>query len=212
LHTQLELPHTEHLLYSAWPQTKGVEMKFRLIYEGQLPAASRSDNRTPEKHAIRRALHPQLRNIWNLHQATKTQPVDTIANNFAKHGFRWVPLVPKNTGLACALDILFLRRDMPGQEIPLVKKGGDIDNRLKVFLDALRMPDDLQELGGALPGEDEDPFFCLLQDDYFITEINITTDRLLTPPKSASSDVVIVTNVRLEIVDIELADYYYLGN
>jgi hypothetical protein len=32
---------------------------------------------------------------------------------------------------------------------------------------------------GDLPQEDEDPFYCLLQDDSLITKISVDTDRLL---------------------------------
>jgi hypothetical protein len=102
-----------------------------------------------------------------------------LADNYAKCGYRFLPLVGSEAGdEACALDILFLRRDHPGD---LVKHGGDIDNRMKVLLDALRMPDECSEVAGEPPGPDEDPFFCLLKDDKLITELRITTDRLLTP-------------------------------
>jgi hypothetical protein len=52
---------------------------------------------------------------------------------------------------------------------------------MKVLLDALRMPEECQEVCGELPTKDQDPFFCLLRDDRLITELRIETDRLLTP-------------------------------
>jgi hypothetical protein len=79
------------------------------------------------------------------------------------------------------LDILFLRRDQPGG---VVRHGGDVDNRIKVLLDGLRMPDRVEELGGLAIDADENPFYCLLEDDKLITEVNITTDRLLVPRDS----------------------------
>jgi len=89
-----------------------------------------------------------------------------------------VPIVTKAGGYSCSLRILFLRRDNPGH---LIASGGDIDNRLKVLFDGLRMPDTVGELG-ALPLEaDENPFFCLLEDDSLITSVTVTTDRLLIP-------------------------------
>jgi hypothetical protein len=87
-------------------------------------------------------------------------------------------MVNKQWSLGCALDILFLRRDEPGG---VVKHGGDIDNRIKVLFDGLRMPDSTAELGGLPIDVDENPFFCLLEDDRLITEVNITTDKLLLP-------------------------------
>lgn len=79
------------------------------------------------------------------------------------------------------MNILFLRRDNPGN---LIASGGDIDNRIKVLFDGLKMPDTVSDLGGIPLGPDEDPFFCLLEDDSLITSVSITTDRLLIPQES----------------------------
>jgi hypothetical protein len=62
--------------------------------------------------------------------------------------------------LACGLDILFLRRDMPG--VPLIHSGGDIDNRLKTLFDALKIPESCAEIENYTKEADEDPFFVLL--------------------------------------------------
>jgi hypothetical protein len=104
--------------------------------------------------------------------------VQFVADEYSRCGFRFVPLVRKDNGFYCSLDILFLRRDSPGN---LVRSGGDIDNRIKVFIDALKIVKSCNELAGATPDTTEDPFFCLLEDDSMITDIKITTDRLLTP-------------------------------
>ena len=92
----------------------------------------------------------------------------------------------------CALNILFLRRDQPGN---LVTHGGDIDNRMKVLLDALRMPQECQEVVGDSPTSDEDPFLCLLRDDSLITKLTIETDHLLTRPATGGN----IHNVHLII-------------
>ena len=97
---------------------------------------------------------------------------------YESHGFRWLPLVTEAWGLACSLDILFLRRDNPGN---LIERGGDIDNRIKVLLDAWRRPRDANEVRGQQPAEGESPFFCLLEDDRLINEVKVNTDRLLLP-------------------------------
>ena len=164
-------------------------MEFRLVYQGRLPAASQSNTRTQDKHRIRKALHPQLRELWKADRylgkayvrkiRDGRSALDWLADAYARCGYRFAPLVGSKAGdEACALDILFLRRDQPGD---LIQHGGDIDNRMKVLLDALKMPDDCQELCGESPTEDQDPFFCLLKDDRLITELRIVTDRLLTP-------------------------------
>jgi len=61
-----------------------------------------------------------------------------------------------------------LRQQAKGQLI------GDIDNRLKTLFDALRVPSlaEVQTLG-ATTAIDEDPLYCLFQDDSLITRLNI---------------------------------------
>lgn len=155
-------------------------MEFRLIYQGLLPAESSGSTRREEKHLIRRQFHGQLRQLWSEHPALRqwcSAPVaerggrttaDAWADSYARSGFRFLPLITRHLGLACSLDILFLRRDSPGN---LIKSGaGDIDNRIKVLFDALRMPTEAQELTGESPSDDENPFYCLLEDDSLITK------------------------------------------
>jgi hypothetical protein len=93
-------------------------------------------------------------------------------------GFEFVPLIHEGSGSVCALDILFLRRERPGE---LITNEGDIDNRIKVLFDALRYPKNGGELAGATPSANETPFCCLLEDDKLITEVKVVTDELLTP-------------------------------
>jgi hypothetical protein len=165
-------------------------VEFRLVYKGRLPAESSGDSRSREKHEARKQFHKQLAVLWREHpylskaliggrmQNDPRSEVERIADNYSRCGGRFVPMVNKQWSLGCALDILFLRRDEPGG---VVKHGGDIDNRIKVLFDGLRMPDSTAELGGLPIDVDENPFFCLLEDDRLITEVNITTDKLLLP-------------------------------
>ncbi len=167
-------------------------MEFRLVYRGKLRADSGGESRAREKHAIRRYLHPQLKELWVQH-SWFGDPL-SIAANFSRCGFRFIPLVRRDFGLACALDILFLRRDAPGN---VIRSGGDLDNRVKTLFDGLRAPLQCSELAGAVPESGEDPFFCLLEDDSLITDVRITTDRLLSPSadKSDIHDVELVIRV-----------------
>lgn len=103
--------------------------------------------------------------------------VEHLADDHQRCGGRFVPLVSSAGGFTCSLDILFLRRDNPGGLIVKGKDGGDIDNRIKVLFDGLKMPETMSDLGG-LPLE-ENPFYCLLEDDSLITSVNVITDRLL---------------------------------
>lgn len=162
---------------------------FTLRYKGPLSA-----NGSPkQKHAIRRLLHPQLRTLWQeepLLKGTtttlmlgqhedkwvKATRVDWISLDHQIGSFRFVPLVSKNLELLCSLEIDFYRREPPGH----VVQGGDIDNRLKTLFDALRVPS-AHEVENMSPGIDEEPFFCLMEDDALIQGFCIETKRLLEP-------------------------------
>jgi hypothetical protein len=224
-----EYPVVQHFGYKRWPEcAKGIDMEFRLVYSGSLPSQP-SDNRKPlmlEKHAIRRIFHPQLRELWSAvtilrewqHRdfldTDQTMPgksaADIWADNYALGPFRFLPLVTRHNGLACALDILFLRRDGPGN---LVVHGGDIDNRIKVLFDALRRPKENSEIQGLAPDADENPFYCLMDDDSLITDVRVTTDRLLSPVTTPGKihDVVLVLTVKLKVIDLNRAPWEFLG-
>lgn len=197
-------------------------MEFRLIYKGSLPAEGRSGGRAKEKHLIRKHFHRQLRELWQQHpdlryQGQQTfirtdkvgggklaQPsvepgaktwIEHIADDYVRCGGRFVPLVSKLGGFTCSLDILFLRRDNPGY---IISSGGDIDNRIKVLFDGFKIPKIVEDLGGMAIEGDENPFFCLLEEDSLITKVAITTDRLLTPMENVAerfNDVELVIHV-----------------
>jgi len=103
--------------------------------------------------------------------------------------YRFLPLATRDLDLIVSLDILFLRYDQPGQTL---LQSGDIDNRLKTLFDALRKPHSLSEVDGD-PGQDEDPFYVLLEDDSLITHLSVTTDLLLEPNKSVNDVRLIIT-------------------
>ena len=194
-------------------------MEFRLTYEGPLLGASRADTRARHKHDIRRAFHPQLRRWWDITPALDAmfdppaELVNVNRNEFKKRrdvlperfqcgGYRFVPLVTEDLWLICAIDILFLRPDAPGSLI----QSGDIDNRLKTLFDALRIPGpDAAELGGHSPTEDENPFYCLLQDDRLISRVSLETDVLLQPTSVGNAhnpnDARLLITVRLKPVN-----------
>ena len=79
-----------------------------------------------------------------------------------------------------------------------MSNGGDIDNRIKVLFDGLRMPKTDSELGRLrIDPEEEDPFFCLLEDDRLVTSVSVTTDRLIVPKRQDEDihDVILVIHV-----------------
>lgn len=111
---------------------------------------------------------------------------EATAELFKENNYRFVPLVCERYDLLCSLDILMLRRDFP---LGSLIHAGDLDNRIKTLLDALRRPRNGLELkGNENPAEGEDPFYCLLEDDDLISGLAVQTDMLLAPLENGSTD------------------------
>ena len=61
------------------------------------------------------------------------------------------------------------------------------------------MPSNSDEVARMAPDKDEDPFYCLLEDDSLIIDLRVTTDRLLLPLETNEriNDVELVVRVTL---------------
>lgn len=189
-------------------------MEFHLIYAGDLlKAAGNASTRAWEKHAIRRYLHDQMKRLWETHPALRyygdktveepgmapQQFLDVLAHTHEQSGIGFIPLITGPNGLVCSLDILFLR---PGQPGSILESAGDIDNRIKVLIDALRVPHSESEMPKK-PGDDPDPnpVYCLLEDDKLITTLRVKTDRLLFSKGDNPLEVCLVIRVKTSNVD-----------
>jgi hypothetical protein len=196
------------------------------------PDSGQWDRLAEHKQHIRKCFHRQLKYLWQtnrflrdhkMHPAAYNNPnwvtyptsgaswgddksdyrpmFEVIANNFRENGYSFVPLIRSELSLICSLNILFLRRDIPGS----VVSAGDLDNRIKTLIDALRRPQSANELrGNETPGDGEDPFYCLLEDDKLVTQLSVETDTLLEPPTEGSVEQ--HRQVRL-IITVELKPY-----
>jgi len=212
----------------------GPGMEFRLTYEGELlstqndPTAGRlyKPGQRENRHNMRRAFHAQLRDLWErtpfLKSGQRSGPGaliiedaggrdethylydrDTLASRHAHYGFNFVPLVTKSLDLICGLDVLFLRPDKPGD---LVWRG-DIDNRIKTLIDALKIPEANEDYSSRAAADDEKPMFCLLEDDRLITKLAVETDQLLDAPKN--QHVKLTITVRLRPMEMHLANMQF---
>jgi hypothetical protein len=177
-------------------ESEAAAMEFRLTYAGPLRADTRSARDiASHKQEIRRCFHRQLAYLWEQRpylrksefefpdqiittEYTDKDRLEELAKQYARIGFRFVPLVTEDLAVSCAVDILYLRNGPPGG----IVQRQDIDNRIKTLFDAFKMPEALQDLGDhTKPGTGEDPFFCLVSDDSLITSLSVTTDLLLEP-------------------------------
>ena len=124
-------------------------MKFRLKYEGPL----KTNGSKNHKHEIRKAFHPQLKNLLEnsglliiLNKANFMNPENEKSIIKKVGNFQFVNLVSSQIGLIAELDIIFMRPEEPGKMI----NSGDIDNRIKTLFDALRYPKEEQDLAYKL--------------------------------------------------------------
>jgi len=147
-------------------------MEFYLTYQGELKA-----NRGPsDKQTIRRAFHPQLREL------SRHRPYPGTPKCLKRcGGFEFAPIINTSIGIGAEISIVMLRPEAPGR---LVMQGGDIDNKLKTLLDAFSVPQVNQVPAKDCPTTDEQPLFCLLEDDSLITSLEIKTGRLLRPSRT----------------------------
>jgi len=172
-------------------------MEFRLIYSGKL----KSNGNIKHKNEIRKYFHEQLKVLWDqVPLSKKTYLLDsTHKRSIIKKikGINFAPLVSSKISTLASLNITLLRPAPPGC---MVNHGGDIDNRLKTLLDSLRMPINEKEITENISIINENPFFCLLEDDALITNLSITTDRLLTSSDPSETLIIINVNIRGEIL------------
>lgn len=154
-------------------------MEFTLTYRGEL----KGNGDRQHKHELRRYFHVQLTELWKQPPLASRQEYAAelvkpgqMSLSISRGGFRFVPLVSPQLHAIAELGILMLRPGPPGH---LLRGGGDIDNRLKTLLDALKVPEDNALPNGIGPQTSETPFFCLLEDDKLVTAIRVETDRLL---------------------------------
>jgi len=173
-------------------------MEFRLLYDGPLQG---QNAKAEHKREIRRHLHPQLKCLWTqppLNEspyllAFPAQP-GKISVVEPRGSVQFVPLVTRKLDLYAELNVLFLRPEPRGQ---LITDGGDIDNRLKTLLDALRIPRAAQENPPSNESAaDENPLFCLLQDDSLVTKVTVEADQLLDTTDPAHVKAIIQVAVK----------------
>ena len=184
---------------------RGGAMEFRLTYDGELLASNSGRDtksaRKEYKRAVRKRFHDQPKNLFRVSPFLSTgvpsgKPLDgvfetslprydkeAVAAKHCHYGFNFLPLVTSELKLACWLDILMLRRQPPGN----LWEHGDIDNRLKTLFDCLQIPDANQEYETINPGDNEKPFFCLLENDRLISKVTVETDFLLEDPSMQAS-------------------------
>jgi hypothetical protein len=171
-------------------------MRFRLVYRGPLA----SNGTAKQKQEIRRVLHPQLAALWkqtplsDYPEYLEAVPgTGTISLLHQVANFSFIGLVSSRIHLLAELDVIFFRQQPPGE---LLRYGGDIDNRVKTLLDALRVPVAQEIPAGDSPRPGEAPFHCLLEDDALVAKLSVDTERWLEDVPENHVMLVIHVNTR----------------
>ncbi len=118
----------------------------------------------------------------------------------------FIPLVRNSLYLACDLDILFLRHD---DDLRILQKGGDLDNRIKTLFDGLKMPKHAEEQGGI--DLTADPMYVLLQDDALIHSFSVRTGKLLGHSIEREKLVRLTIDVTIKVLRVFHANESLIG-
>ena len=187
-------------------------MNIVLHYRGLLKA----NGNAKHKQEIRAHFHEQLKTLW------QQPPLDQLCTAAFHHtsdpghdyktlmlrarnilmpslvvsvgNIQFVPLVSPKLDAVAGLDITLLRHEPAGS---IVISGGDIDNRIKTLLDALKIPDENQVKALPDPEIVEQPFLCLLEDDRLVVRLSVLTEQLLEPPMKNKSEVIALIRVSI---------------
>jgi hypothetical protein len=173
-------------------------MKFTLTYTGELPASgNRPKSKLPTIWAIRNKLADQLANVLNTHPAISSRgstasraAYGALRNPIERSGHKFFPLVRHELGTVCGLTIKMLVNHEVGS---IVTQAGDLDNRLKTLLDALRVPKDNEFRDFAPEGDCP----CLLHDDAMVVQLAVSTERWFSAAPKSEKDVELHTDVRI---------------
>jgi hypothetical protein len=171
-------------------------MQFVLTYTGPLPAAQGRAANVALKHRIRECFAAQLRDLLGLPPLVNAGFWDGSRGMDLRRqvGHAWfAPIVTTTLHTVAELEVLVLRSGPSGK----VMHVGDLDNRVKTLLDALRMPQQANEMPTGLEIHQDHALPVLLEDDHLVTRFSVEAERLLGGHGSIDSQVTIRVRTRV---------------
>ena len=113
----------------------------------------------------------------------------------------------KSFALHCGLNIRFLRKEPPGK----VYQGGDLDGRMKTLIDALTMPQHVEQVLDQNISTEAQPLHCLLEEDSMISGLEIESERLLGNSNNAGDYVKLTIHVDVRVRQTMVYNQSFLG-
>jgi len=215
-------------------------MKFTLTYEGELPSTGNGSKKTEVKWAIRKAFHPQLAELCQIHpiirEAISLACVPPKGRQF--YGLETYHLDPPLSELTARENSEFRRLYEPIEKhgrkfFPVVRESMALACGLKIIFLRKEEPGRLILQGGDLdnriktlfdalrmPADKaemvddptiDDPIYCLLESDALITQCDIKTDRLLTRPNSPPNQLHLLIEVDVKVTQARVYNYTFLS-
>ena len=155
-------------------------MKFKLIYYGELLINPK--RRTHHLHDIRSVLSPQLKRLTEISPYTEIRDKLTARGTGVREvgGVKFFPIITPELDLLAEIDVQIMHPEI------LDTPHADIDNRMKTLLDALKRPQNANEVAEAtqkeVHGKKDNTIYTLLDDDHLVTRLTINTSHLLAEP------------------------------
>lgn len=183
-------------------------MEIILTFEGRIPGQRRSPDNQMAVWEMRSAFDHQLSKLWakspfeqlnDWYQDRHQKRVPQISKPIGETDF--VPFYGRPVGIGVALKVTLLTG------IPVQKKvveAGDLDNRFKRVIDALRIPKQ-QEIPNSVTLKSR--FLCLLADDDVVSRIDAETGVYLSSDDPQHSFVIVratPTPIRVTLDNLEM--------
>ena len=204
-------------------------MEFTLRFSGHIPHHSKA-----EAHKVRCVFHDQLVDYWQrdsrlarinqrlikpflrsarfprgdvrrADRGHKIRSENQIYRYRQVHQIRFVPLATRWRYLRCELSMRIHRYEGDMDRGGILDNNGDLDNKCKTIVDALRVPS--PECLDPSTRHSSRLFFCVLEDDRLVDRITMETRNILgpRPPKGNETEIDADIDVRIYPIHRDLS-------